>query len=259
MSSHATLFRTALLVLLTCCLLPVLRAQTQEPRDTVSAENATRARYAKDLDELERMKEKFRKQQEEKQRRRDGVNRIGADWDAAPAPEPLVISDRDTTVLRSTVRSGLYSDQRPAAYERREWENSVQDDLPQQQVEAQYSQPMREVQGEPAGLTPKAPEPIPGASPLGVTFIPNTAYPNSGGYSALEALAATVRNAQKLVEIRVHTSRKLNPRAAQLLSEERATTIRKYLVEAGISNENFRVIGYGNHESAAGERVEVIQ
>ncbi|MCP9234448.1 OmpA family protein [Lewinella sp. JB7] len=264
------MIRTTLLAMLTLSLFPQLSAQTEERRDTVvaAAESDTRTRYAKDMAELERMKEKFRKQQEEKQRRRDGTEGLSVYWEAEPEAGPAVISERDTAVLRSTVRSGLYPDQRPAAYERRRWENTISDNLPPEgaatdaEAEALRAK-LRDVRGEPTERTAKSPvsaaipaTPTPAGS---VTFIPNTAYPNSAGYAGLDALTDYVKKSNTVVEIRVHTSRQLDARAAQLLSEERATTIRQHLIEAGIARENFRVVGYGNHQSAAGERVEIVE
>lgn len=263
-------------------------AQQPPPRDTSSV----RARYVDDLAELERMKEKFRQQQERRARERDRGGELPAAWsspvreEAATAPRPGV-DPRDTTRLRSSVRSGLYPPPPTDLEARSSWERQVQHDLPERvseeeaaRLDAEYAQQLEEVEAlraklrqargeEPAQVTtettltaksPAAPPAAPPATPkvTAITFIPNTAYPNGGGYDGLEALAETIRTAATVVEVRVHTSRNLDGRAAQLLSEERATTIRNYLREAGIAKENYRVIGYGNHESAAGERVEVI-
>jgi outer membrane protein OmpA-like peptidoglycan-associated protein len=238
---------------------------------------STRARYARDLAELERMKAKFRRQQSE---------RLG---------DPVV----DTLNVEATVRDGLYAEQRRSPQDDPRWERRVRSDLPRTtaltaeeaaRLDEAYARQMREVEalraqlrelqgqsvdqdlqakspaspvltGEPAGLGPAdliTETDDAAVQQLELAFIPNTAYPNSAGYDALDQLVEVVKAAGTVVEIRVHTSRTLSPRAAQLLSEERAVTIRDHLRQAGIAPENFRVIGYGNHESAAGERVEFI-
>lgn len=186
-------------------------------RDTSVRTDATRDRYARDLAELERMKEKFRRQQERKLRSEERGGKSTTLWNG----EPLTPKSANPAPQSTQTAS----------------------DSPQ-----------------PSDLTTKSPDRQSAAEPSrGITFIPNTAYPNGDGYTALDRLVETVRTAGSVVEIRVHTSRELDRRAAQLLSEERATTIRSYLEEAGIAPENFRVVGFGNHESAAGERVEVIK
>ena len=263
----------------------------QRASDTLAVAPDTRARYADDLDELERMKEKFRQQQERKARERDRGGDLRGTWtdptveEQAPAA-PTSVNPRDTVQLRSSVRSGLYQPAQPALDERTDWERRMQRDLPQEEpvaadeaihLDAEYARQLDELEElraklrQSRGEAPAAPPPVfePSAvtakspiarepAPAGVTFITNTAYPNAAGYGALDALAEQIRGASGVVEIRVHTARKLDPRAAQLLSEERALTIRNHLLEAGIARENFRVVGYGNHESAAGERVELI-
>lgn len=96
--------------------------------------------------------------------------------------------------------------------------------------------------------------------PAGISFIPNTAYPDGAGYGGLDQLVRQVQSATSVVEIRVHTSAQLPPRAAQLLSEERAVTIRNYLLEQGISAKHFKVLGFGNNLTGqGGERVEVLR
>ena len=91
-----------------------------------------------------------------------------------------------------------------------------------------------------------------------ITFIPNTAYPDGAGYGGLEQLLDYVRRAKGTVEVRIHTSIDLPRRTAQLLSEERATSVRDYLVEQGIAERHFTVVGYGNNLTGkGGERVEV--
>ena len=269
----------------------------QRTPDTLAAAPDTRARYAEDLDELERMKEKFRQQQERKARERDRGGDLRGTWtdptvEEQTPPAPAGVNPRDTVQLRSSVRSGLYtpSSSEPAPDERTDWERRMQRDLPREEpvdadeaarLDAEYAQQLAELEAlraklresrgeapseangvappvfEPTAVTAKSPA-AGSAVPAGVTFITNTAYPDGAGYDALDALVEQIRASSGVVEIRVHTARKLDARAAQLLSEERAVTIRNHLLEAGIARENFRVVGYGNHESAAGERVEVI-
>ncbi|MEM9931661.1 MAG: OmpA family protein, partial [Bacteroidota bacterium] len=96
--------------------------------------------------------------------------------------------------------------------------------------------------------------------PAGINFIPNTAYPDSRGYTGLDQLVGLIRQSTSVLEIRVHTPTNLPPRAAQLLSEERAITIRNFLVDKGISTSTFKVIGFGNNLTGEqGERVEVLR
>ena len=278
-------------LLLTCLLLSIPLAAQQTPSDTSSI----RARYADDLAELERMKEKFRQQQQRKLRERERGGELPGTWSvpeqsvpAADVATPIVGRPSDTSQLRANVQTGLYAPAPQSPEARRAWENRVQTGLPQQEqvsaeeaarLDAEYERQLREVEelraklqeargAQPAAASERTPQRTTTrqkeltakgpAAALDVTFIPNTSYPNAQGYDALDVLAERVRNAATVVEIRVHTSRELDVRAAQFLSEERATTIRKYLREAGIAAENFRVVGYGNHESAAGERVEII-
>lgn len=100
----------------------------------------------------------------------------------------------------------------------------------------------------------------PGAIPAGISFIPNTAYPDGAGYTGLDQLVGLIQQSTSVVEIRVHTPKTLNRRAAQLLSEERATTIINFLNEQGVAPGNYRVIGFGNNLTGlGGERVEVIR
>ncbi|MEO0732570.1 MAG: OmpA family protein, partial [Bacteroidota bacterium] len=102
-------------------------------------------------------------------------------------------------------------------------------------------------------------QPNPGI-PVGITFIYNTAYPDGIGYDGLDQLVRTVQRASGVVEVRVHTSVQLDRRAAQLLSEERALTIRNYLLEKGVNAQHFRVLGFGNNLTGqGGERVEVLE
>lgn len=102
---------------------------------------------------------------------------------------------------------------------------------------------------------------LPGAPmPAGISFIPNTAYPDSRGYRGLDQLAGLIRQSRSILEIRVHTPLEMAPRAAQLLSEERATTIRNFLLEQAISPNHFTVTGFGSNVTGEqGERVEVVR
>lgn len=121
--------------------------------------------------------------------------------------------------------------------------------------------------GAPQNQTPpasgyRAPSAGPGGAPMpaGISFIPNTAYPDSRGYTGLDQLFGLIQQSTSLLEIRVHTPADLDPRAAQLLSEERATTIRNFLTEKGIPSANYQVIGFGNNITGQqGERVEVVR
>ncbi len=265
-----------------------VRAQPQRgsalTADTVppAAADNSRNRYAREMAELERMKDKFRQQQEQKMRDREQRSSLGPAWYAEPDTLPAADVDgvlphnpRDTTVLRSTVRSGLYPVQPSNPSARRNWEHRVQGTVGPPsgnseagELDAEYAEKLREVealraqlrQAREPQLSSKSPDaPVGEGSAPGITFITNTAYPNSDGYAALDELVAYVQRAGRVVEIRVHTAGELSARAAQILSEERATTVRNYLREAGIAQENFRVIGYGNHESTTGERVEIIR
>lgn len=107
-------------------------------------------------------------------------------------------------------------------------------------------------------------DPAPAATgapmPAGISFIANTAYPDSRGYTGLDQLLGLIQQSASVLEVRVHTPLDLTPRAAQLLSEERATTIRNFLESKGIPSTNFRVIGFGNNLTGRqGERVEVVR
>jgi len=113
----------------------------------------------------------------------------------------------------------------------------------------------------PNGYGNTAPAGISGAPmPAGISFIPNTAYPDSRGYTGLDQLLGLIRQSTSILEIRVHTPLNLTPRAAQLLSEERATTVRNFLIEKGVPSANFKAIGFGNNMTGQqGERVEVVR
>lgn len=99
----------------------------------------------------------------------------------------------------------------------------------------------------------------PGVS-AGISFITNTAYPDGAGYTGLDQLVRQLRNGGKSLEVHVHTPVQMDRRAAQLLSEERAVSIRNYLLEQRIPPHQFKVIGFGNNlTGSGGERVEVLR
>ncbi|WP_116126176.1 OmpA family protein [Lewinella sp. IMCC34183] len=255
---------------------------TLPPTDTTGA---FQGKYARELAELERMKAKFRRQQEQRIRVREQADFVDLEWEDSTTTGMDTAARVDTEDLQARVRSDLYPDQRPSATARRPWENDVRPEPAPTQTTAtddEYARQLRELEAlraqlrqlngtapesaRPAnsGLTGKSPAPAsapttPRSSAAGVTFIPRTAYPDAAGYDALDLLAERVRRAAEIVEVRVHTSGDLSPREAQLLSEERATAIRDYLARAGVSVANFSVVGYGNHEPEGGERVEVVE
>ena len=307
-----------------------LLGDTLPPRPT----NSTRARYADDLSELERMKAKFRRQQQEKLTGRRPATPAPAaptpDYQHAPygqpapyeqptpygQPTPHPAAYADSLRIQQEVNNGLYRTHRPPVNRTEAWESNLRRDLPQQRpldeaerarLDREYERQMAELAemreqlrrsrgqeadrqwqarsveapstyrqpapatGEYYPSTAPAPRPPyepayphrPAASsglPAGVTFIPNTAYPNSAGYAALDELARLVQYSETIVEIRVHVAPQLDPRSAQILSEERAAAIRDHLVAAGVSPAHFRAIGYGNHLTGnGGERVEVLR
>ncbi len=328
------------------------------PPTTTSKGGSTRDRYAEELAELERMKAKFRQQQDEKIRNRNRGSdhrweeptrrtttpspttatrpvSIGEAYTPAPKVDPRqqrAQAYEDSLRLNSTVRSGLYSNQQPRAYEREAWENEVQRGLPRttpltpeeaSKLDADYQRKLDEIASLKAELQrlnnaeykqPSAPQPqnptrnpawdakgdpvyttparqpatpatydnryTPPASqlraapatygqpavapttgiPAGISFIPNTAYPDGAGYGGLDQLARQIQSSAAVLEIRIHTPAKMDRRAAQLLSEERATTIRNYLNEQGVSPRNYKVIGFGNNlTGSGGERVEILR
>lgn len=310
---------------------------TIPPSSTRVKKNTRNDRYAAQLEELERMKEKFRRQQNE----RLGLeNQPAHQWEEkSPAPvspsstgidehyqSPLVrtVAEReqaynDSLRLAAEIRAGFSLNKVPRAYERTGWENEVRQGLPRtepltpeevarldaeyqrQQLELEalraelhrleapadapttYGQPAipqrwssKEVSetGYPAAYGPQpdntvsSPQAvIPQAQtrrgapmPAGISFIPNTAYPDSRGYTGLDQLVGLIQQSTSVLEIRVHTPAELDRRAAQLLSEERATTIRNFLLDRGISSVNYQVIGFGNNLTGEqGERVEVLR
>jgi len=381
---------------------------TLPPRTTAKGAEASRERYAAELAELERMKAKFRRQQDEKLQQKD---RSGYRWSesdpvsrssnaTAPTPAsttvpsigeaytpPVYLSPadsrrrayEDSVRINSTVKTGLYGDVEPRAYEREPWENELKRDLPRTtpltaeeaaRLDADYQRKLDELaalkaewsrvnggakqpqqtataapaarhepyrlpangtnqqqgswttKGQPAPVDPyqrtatqpqapatygqpaTTPQPTyqqsrsdyrqpttdnrqpattygnppaktappayqqpaaygapattaPGV-PAGITFIPNTAYPDGAGYGGLDQLVRQIQTATSVVEIRIHTPTNLDRRVAQLLSEERAVTIRNFLLEQGVNAKHFRVLGFGNNLTGqGGERVEV--
>jgi outer membrane protein OmpA-like peptidoglycan-associated protein len=123
-----------------------------------------------------------------------------------------------------------------------------------------YAVPQQQM-APPGGYGSPTPRGLSGAPmPAGISFIPNTAYPDSRGYTGLDQLLGLIKQSTSVLEIRVHTPLNLAPRAAQLLSEERATTIRNFLTDKGIPSANYQVIGFGNNVTGQqGERVEVVR
>jgi len=342
--------------------LEALRARYRQSNsalgDTLPPRSRRDSRYAAELEELERMKAKFRKQQNEKQSGRSGEPRWAERSAATPAastvapansygtrdPAPLNYADReqayqDSTRLAAEIRAGLSRDAGPRVYERQAWENEVRQGLPRQtepspdeaaRLDADYQRQLAELEAlraklkgldernvptqaprdpyartapnaqarqpqqwrarspEPAAQQPpyqesvyrrapathgqpQARSPYPAttappsgmrgaAMPAGITFIPNTAYPDTRGYTGLDNLVTLIRQSTTALEIRVHTPADMDPRVAQLLSEERAVTIRNFLIDRGINAANFKAVGFGNNLAGRdGERVEVVR
>lgn len=345
--------------------LAALRAQYQRstmsptdtlpPSSTVSKGTSGNDRYAAELAELERMKAKFRRQQNEKLANRSTTRHDWSDKSASPAPASTNIPSigesyqppaqeirtpaererayNDSLRLAAEIRAGLKRNKAPRAYQRAGWENEVRQGLPRTdplspeeiaRLDAEYQQQLDELEALRAELrrldaapntapTPyggqsvpddrsatrsweakgtPAPSPYarpatpatyaPPASavrrtitgstgtsnntrrgapmPAGISFIANTAYPDSRGYTGLDQLVGLIQQSTSVLEIRVHTPAGLDPRAAQLLSEERATTIRNFLADKGIAPNNYQVIGFGNNLTGEqGERVEVLR
>ncbi|MEL7160022.1 MAG: OmpA family protein [Bacteroidota bacterium] len=341
---------------------------TLPPRTTAKGTEAARARYAAELAELERMKAKFRRQQDDKLQQRDRGNYRWSETTPTPVETPTPATNvpsigdvytppvylspeearrrayADSIRVNATVRSGLYGNQAPKVYEREAWENDLRRDLPRStplsqeeaaRLDADYQRKLQELAELKAelnrvnGTTPQTPPATPPATnpnwttkgdpyyrpvntaprtyeqpvstprtyerpaatnpypptprstyppayppatapatgntstpgvPVGITFIYNTAYPDGVGYDGLDQLVRTIQQASSVVEVRVHTPAQLDRRAAQLLSEERALTIRNYLREKGVNAKHFRVLGFGNNLTGqGGERVEVLR
>ncbi|PPK87459.1 WD40 repeat protein [Neolewinella xylanilytica] len=259
------------------------------PADT----DSTRAKYAQALSELERMKEEFRQQQRSRARERDAAEAVyftaGGGELASPDLSPGPV---DTAGLRTSIRRGLYTPQLEPLTGYRGWENELRNDRSNAgqvgrdeiaRLDAEYARQMEAIRVLRSQLrvetrrqsdtladrslashqfTHRAVAPVGSslsmATRLSVTFVPNTAYLDSGGYTGIDRLAEHIRNARSTVEIRVHTAAALDGLAAQRLSEERAATIAQRLGELGVPSVYFRVIGYGNNQPEGGERVEAI-
>ena len=241
----------------------------------VASDTTGQSRYARELSELERMKAKFRRQQEARQRRADRAGSLNPSSTPAPpattSPSPSV----DSVQLRASVQSGLYPPARPSLTERKPWENRLNAELPRAgsltsdeaaALDAEYARQMREIEALRTQLrevermtkkgggitsTPHAPQTI--------GFVPNTAYLSSAGFDALDRLVEDIRKADGVTEIRVHVATAADARAAQKLSEERATTITERLVALGVSPDRFRTLGFGNNRPERGDSVEVIR
>ena len=254
--------------------------------------DTTWSHYAQELSELEALKAAFRRQQAERMRRRDEASSVPFTVQATGEEAPTNKLP-DTTALRASVRAGLYAPLPERLTQHRPWENAIREDLPNSaplsaeemaRLDDEYARQLREIQAlrrqlrevenvkEPVAdfglagnqFTPKSvaavnADPAAASTVSMPTFVPNTAYLDGAGYRAADALAETIRKATTVVEIRVHTAPSLRKRAAQLLSEERAAALTEQLIALGVAANSFRVIGYGNHEPAGGERVEIVE
>ena len=254
------------------------KSEPEAPLDTVppataAEEGSTRARYARDLNELERMKEKFRRQQEARLRREDRGGTIRFQETSSPVAGRATAPAVDSALLRASVQTGLYPPPQPSLTERQSWEHRVSNDLPRTgsltaeeaaALDAEYARQMQEIEAlrtqlrEVERMTEKSGVPE-AAAPGGITFVPNTAYLNTAGFDALDTLAEEIRRAPAVIELRVHTDPALDARAAQKLSEERAATITERLLAVGVHAQAFRAVGYGNHVRELGETVEVVR
>lgn len=218
-------------------------------REPITAAEAARLdrEYERKLAELEALKTQLR----------DLENR-----DASPSPNENYYPPREDYQRRKWTAKGSPT---PTTYDRSlsndypATEYPRTGDVPAAPERRRYPEPAPATYGAPT--TSSSPAAKAGV-PAGVSFIPNTAYPNAAGYEGLDQLVSIFRSGSPrgVLEIRVHVSTELDRRVAQLLSEERATSIREYLLEEGIPDTLFRVIGYGNHlTGAGGERVELIR
>jgi len=81
----------------------------------------------------------------------------------------------------------------------------------------------------------------------GILFDTDSASLSSGGYDRLRTLAGTFNNypKQRLI-IKGHTDSTGDDRYNQKLSEERADTVRNYLVSEGVSTARVTAIGFGS-------------
>lgn len=91
----------------------------------------------------------------------------------------------------------------------------------------------------------------------GVTFQPGSARLTPEGRQTLDAVASTLRGQERLaVEIAGHTDGVGSEAYNMLLSQQRAETVRAYLVERGISDERMSAVGYGELEPVDGNDTE---
>lgn len=188
-------------------------------------------KYQQQLAELEAMRAKLRQ------------------LDSAPAPTPNRPAPTSTPAPKTWVAKGNPTTIRQRSSEVYSAPRGNTNNYP---AATQTPAPM--TYGQPPAAT------TPGALPTGISFIPNTAYPDGAGYTGLDQLVGLIQRSTSVVEIRIHTPKTLDRRAAQLLSEERSTTITNFLNEQGVAPGNYRVIGFGNNLTGlGGERVEVIR
>ena len=81
----------------------------------------------------------------------------------------------------------------------------------------------------------------------GILFDTDSASLSPGGYDRLRTLAQTVSQYPKeRLIIKGHTDSQGNDRYNQTLSEERADTVRSYLVSEGVSSARVTAIGFGS-------------
>ena len=231
-----------------------------------------RSRYARDLSELERMKAKFRRQQEARQRREDRSSGL----ETAPSVTRDAAATVDSARLRASVQSGLYPPPRPSLTDRQPWEIRLNDDLPWTgslsadeiaALDAEYARQMEEIEAlrtqlrEVERMTDKGGA-IRSAAPATAdpqAFVPNTAYLNTAGFDAIDRIAEAICGADGITEIRVHVGSLTDARGAQKLSEERARTVAERLLALGVAPDRFRTLGFGNNEPERGDALEVIR
>lgn len=216
------------------------RAYQREPWENEVRQGLPRTTPLTD-DEAARLDKNYQKQLAELEAMRAKLRQL----ENTPAPQQTSRQTPSAVPSSSWVAKGSSSSPRQSAAEA----YPAADDYP-----ATAASPAPATYGRQPVLT------TPGALPAGISFIPNTAYPDGAGYTGLDQLVGLIQQSTSVVEIRVHTPKTLDRRAAQLLSEERATTIINFLKEKGIAPGNYRVIGFGNNLTGlGGERVEVIR
>ncbi|MGB3799294.1 MAG: OmpA family protein [Lewinella sp.] len=258
----------------------VLLADTLPPDTQEKGGGSTRSRYAEDLSELERMKEKFRKQQRERMRQRDRSASLPFTvGEVETPPQTSAPSAVDSAQLRANVQTGLFAPQPAPLTEHRRWENSLRTDLPNTgslsaseiaRLDEEYARQMEEIETlrqqlqvevdrRLRSVAPVAADPTRPTGNPRFNFLPNSAYLSADGYRAVDRIADEIGRAESTLEIRVHTGAGMDARAAQVLSEERAATITEALIELGVPSDSFRVIGYGNHVSPGEERLEIVR